>query len=205
MAPRYLPGTRSRGRSGPDKRGAWSAATAGSWSCHRGSRRSHGGLRAPSPPPITPRHTRPRPPPAAPHRGPRGTHDALADPLVEELLPQGQRVLLHRGHTAASMAGPGEAAAGKGRTAKPAPPARSSLSGTAGNRRSEPEPAGPSPAPPSVAPPLPVAPPTASGPRCKEPAPKRARQAPPPARHWLRGLNEAKLIGRSAARRALIG
>lgn len=42
-------------------------------------------------------------------------------------------------------------------------------------------------------------------PLIRSPQPERALQAPPPAAHWLRGLNEVKLIGRSAARRSLIG
>lgn len=127
---------------------------------------------------------------------------------MEELLPHGQRVLLHRGHSAASMAGPAGAAAGRGSTAGPVPPpvppgiAAPSAPGPPGIGSDL---AGSDPEPPCRPRPFPLAPPTAPATKYPLPRPERARQAPPPAAHWLRGLNEEKLIGPSAARRALIG
>lgn len=156
-------------------------------------------LPAPLPPlPATPGPF-PRPPPltAAPGysrctRGPSRGRAAPARPARP--VPQGpycgQHVRAGRGCC-------GQGQNGKAGTAKPVQPLRYYRESPLWARRVQPRAAAGGPAPP-----------LGPAPSAEHPLPrglKGARQGPPPAAHWFRGLNEAKLIGRSAERRALIG
>lgn len=161
--PRYLPGAGQPAAAPAPIRAGRGAQRRPGPKLPPGNRALPGGLWPPSPAPRLPPRRAPSPP---------GTHDALADPLVEELLPHGQRVLLRGGHALASMAGPG-----------PAGPGASGAGSGAGSGG-----AGPGR----------VTPPPASGARYNVSAPPRPERAPPdpaPPPHWPWVLNEAPLIG----------